>query len=121
MSKLRLFCDQNIRVDTIQFLRTLGHDVVSTRTYGMQRASDSEILERAISEGRVLLTFNSDFGDIRYYQPHTHMGIIRLRIDPQTTEVVHPILRAALALLSAKEIEGKLVTVTRSRVRIRSG
>lgn len=121
MNRLRLFCDQNIRVDTVQFLRTLGHDVASAREYGMQTASDPEILERAVLEGRVLLTFNSDFGDIRYYPSGTHTGIIRLRIDPQTAEVVHPVLRAALASLSGEEIAGKLVTVTRDRVRIRSG
>ena len=53
MNGLRLFCDQNIRVDTVQFFWTLGHDVASARDYGIQTASDPEILERAVSEGRI--------------------------------------------------------------------
>ncbi len=116
---LRLFCDQNILVDTVIFLRKSGYDVLSTRDLGMERAQDSEVLQAAIEEERILLTYNSDFGDLRAFPPETHAGIIRLKIHPQVCEVLHPILKKALFSLAQDQIAGKLVTITPKKIRIR--
>ena len=39
---------------TVKFLREQGHDVVHVRDIGMQRAKDSEILELARSQDRIV-------------------------------------------------------------------
>jgi len=37
---IKLLLDQNLRVETVQFLRRLGLDAVSTRELGMELATD---------------------------------------------------------------------------------
>ena len=53
------------------FLQTLGHDVVSAITID-PRASDEQLLEYALSEDRVLITEDKDFGELLfvYHRPH---------------------------------------------------
>jgi predicted nuclease of predicted toxin-antitoxin system len=116
--KLRLFLDQNLRVETKDFLAGLGLDVISTRDLGMERAPDDGILAVARAQDRILITFNADFSDPRALASG-HPGVIRLRIEPQTIEVVHPILERLFRTLSEERLRGALVTVTPVRVRIR--
>ena len=116
---MRLFCDQNIMKETVGFLRELGHDVVSTREAGIQHGSDSEILEYAVQNDRFLVTHNTDFGDLRLFPPETHSGIIRLRINDQTADSLHPVLKSAFERLKRKDLAGKLVTVKPGSIRIR--
>ena len=116
---MNLFCDQNITLETAAFLGHLGHDVLSTRDVGMSRAADEEVLQYAIREGRLLLTFNADFSDLRTFPTGSHSGIIRLRLHQQTAEELHPILERVLRQLEGKDLAGKLVTIKASSVRIR--
>ena len=116
---MHLFCDQNIMVETVEFLRRQGHDVTSTRDVGLALAPDDEVLAFAIRENRILLTFNADFGDIRLFPVGTHAGIIRLRVNQQTAEVLHPILENTLGQLAEKDLSGKLITVAKTAIRIR--
>jgi len=117
---MRIFCDQNVMTETVDYLRSLGHDVGSTRDSGLATASDAEVLRTAIQQERVLLTYNADFSDIRSFPLESHSGIIRLRLVDQTAEKMHPILGNVLRQLENKDISGKLVTVGRTNVRIRA-
>jgi len=59
---IRLYLDQCLRVEVAQALRVKGFDVVRTAEVGQYRADDSEILQRAISDGRILITLDEHFG-----------------------------------------------------------
>jgi predicted nuclease of predicted toxin-antitoxin system len=111
--------DQNIRADTLEFLRTLGLDVTSTRELGLQQASDDEIAKVARDIDAVIVTFNMDFADIRFYPLGAHAGVSRLRIEPQTIEVVHPILENLFTTIPGEQFQGALTTGTKDKIRIR--
>ena len=111
--------DQNIRADTLEFLRTLGLEVTSTRELGLEQAPDDEIVMVARNLDAVIVTFNMDFADIRFYPPSAHTGVIRLRIEPQTIEVVHPILKNLFTSIPHDQLKGALTTVTKDKIRIR--
>ncbi len=64
---MKLLLDQNIRIETLDFLRNLNLDVISTREIKLERAEDAEILVVAKKLGRIIVTFNFDFPDIRHF------------------------------------------------------
>jgi len=76
---IRLYLDQCLRVEVAQALRVKGFDVVRTAEVGQYRADDSEILQRAISDGRILITLDEHFGNWAVLPLREHPGVIRLK------------------------------------------
>lgn len=116
---MRLFCDENIRDTTVDWLRTLGHDAVSVKDAEIAGADDAAILDYARSDERVLLTFNADFADVRALATLDHHGIIRLRFKIQTEEIVHPALQRARRDLEDEDTSNLLITLQKDKLRRR--
>jgi predicted nuclease of predicted toxin-antitoxin system len=76
---LRLLADENIHPEVISYLRSTGLDVRDIREAGLAGAPDVQILRRALEEGRVVLTHDSDFGALAVAAGETIVGIIYLR------------------------------------------
>ena len=76
---MRFLADENFARDTVEALRRLGHDVVWVRT-DAPGISDDEVLRRASSESRVLITADKDFGELAFRSGlPAASGIILLR------------------------------------------
>jgi len=60
---LRLYLDQMFRLDVAQALLGVGNDVIRASEVGQARADDHEILQKAITENRILITIDEHFGD----------------------------------------------------------
>jgi hypothetical protein len=59
---MRFLIDAMFPPEVLDYLKTAGHDAVSPASFGDPRMSDSEIIEIASAEGRVVVTENaSDF------------------------------------------------------------
>ena len=86
--KPRLYLDQMFSSDVAQALRQQGYEVVRTLETGQARADDEEILEKAISQDRVLVTLDEHFGDWVILPLNRHPGVIRLKVNPATSEKV---------------------------------
>ena len=52
---LRLFLDQMLRREVAEALRNDGHDVLRASDVGQARADDYQILQKTISEDRILV------------------------------------------------------------------
>jgi predicted nuclease of predicted toxin-antitoxin system len=61
---LKFLVDQCLAVELASHLAAAGHDAVHVATYGLSRADDAEILARAATEGRVLVSADTDFGGL---------------------------------------------------------
>jgi predicted nuclease of predicted toxin-antitoxin system len=61
---VRFLADMGVAQRIVEWLRTEGHDAVHLREEGLQRMPNGEIFEKATSEGRIILTFDLDFGEI---------------------------------------------------------
>jgi predicted nuclease of predicted toxin-antitoxin system len=59
---MRFLADMGISMVTVNWLRELGHDAKHLTDEKLFRLSDDLILEKAKSEGRILLTCDLDFG-----------------------------------------------------------
>lgn len=115
---IAVLADENIPRATIQMLRRERLDIssVAEETPG---APDSVVLERARSEGRLLITFDRDFGELIYRRGHpAPPAVLFLRFAPATPLEPGSVL---LNLLRHETInlEGRFTVATRDQVRQR--
>lgn len=83
-----LVADANIAFSVVRFLRFQGIDVVYTREEGWQYYEDKEILAKAHTLHRFVLTHDSDFGHLAIYSKQPITGIILLRPGGRTPDEV---------------------------------
>jgi len=112
----RLLANKNLPRMAIESLRDSGHDVLWARE-SMSGASDPEVLERAVDENRILLTFDKDFGKLPFHgRLPADCGIILLRFPLLSPESV---AASILALFEEKrEWEGHFTVVDPTRIRV---
>jgi predicted nuclease of predicted toxin-antitoxin system len=80
---LRFKLDENMPRDAATRLSDEGYDVETVIGEGLGGEDDPPVLRAATDEGRILLTFDLDFADIRRYPPGTHAGIVVFRLKDQ--------------------------------------
>ena len=56
------------------------------------------------TEGRILITLDLDFSDIRAYPPGTYPGIWVLRPPKQTFKAIEALVRAGIRLMRNKTV-----------------
>lgn len=90
---LKFLLNANLSVLTKEFLQEkFNYDVKITQDFGMNTASDEEIIELAKKEKRIIITLDLDFGEIYYFYTPRDLGVIVLRLKIQTVEEVNRIL-----------------------------
>jgi len=114
---LRLYLDQMFQVEVAQVLRAQGYDVIRASETGQARADDRQILDKAISEGRILITLDEHFGDWVILPLSRHFGVIRLKVHPTTPENVLKVLVPFLSLYSQEQISDYLVILSEKRAK----
>lgn len=113
---MRLLANENFPGDAVAALRDQGHDVLWVRT-DAPGSSDSAVLARAVSEARLQLTFDKDFGGLAFrFRLPAACGVVLFRLPPVSPAAVAEFAVAVLALdiLWA----GHFVVVESHRVRI---
>lgn len=78
---------------------------------------DKEILERAISEDRILITLDEHFGDWVVLPLSQHPGVIRLKVNPTTSTKVIELLLPFLSLHIKDKFKGHLVILSSKRAK----
>jgi predicted nuclease of predicted toxin-antitoxin system len=115
----RFKVDENLPREAQALLLIAGHDAQTVHDERLVGNADETILQVCLNEGRVLITLDLDFSDIRQYPPSTHRGIWVLRPETQSIENTLSVLKGALALVGDERTSGRLWIVEPSRVRIR--
>jgi predicted nuclease of predicted toxin-antitoxin system len=119
---LRLYLDQCLRIEVSQALKGEGHDVVRAFEVGQARADDAQILNRAITDGRILITLDEHFGNWAVLPLKRHPGVIRLKINPASSRNATSLLLPFLRLHSQTDFRNNLVILSSVRSRwIRTG
>ena len=117
--EVRFKLDENLPHDAEAFLRDAGHDVRTVLEEHLGGSADSKVLNVCRTEGRVLVTLDLDFSDIRLYPPDSHKGIWVLRPRTQSIDSMLTLLKGALGVLATEQTESRLWVVEPGQVRIR--
>lgn len=113
---MRILANENIPGDAVQLLRGRGHDVSWIRTES-PGATDQANLGRALSEQRLLITFDKDFGELVFRLGRdASCGIVLFRIAAASS--VAAAAKIADTLDSRTDWAGNFSVVDDFRVRM---
>ena len=112
---MRFLIDRCAGAFIAEWLRTQGHDVVESRERGPD-PGDRVLLEWAVQESRILITIDTDFGQLVFLEGQSHCGLIRLP-DVSSSERV-AIIKDLIDRFQ-KELESQaIITVRGGKIRI---
>ena len=112
---MRLLVDRCAGRRLADWLRNDGHDVLEARTIGRD-PGDRALLELAESANRVLITLDTDFGELIYLHEVPHAGLVRLPDVPVEQRIA---LVAAVIEHHRQALEDRaIVTIRGGRIRI---
>ncbi|MBI2958122.1 MAG: hypothetical protein HYY32_04685, partial [Chloroflexi bacterium] len=69
----------------------------------------------------IIVTYDEDFADARFYPLGKHHGVVRLRVWPTTTEQTQWALGRILESVPEERLQGSLIIIDNKRIRIRGG
>ena len=118
---MRFKTDGNLPVEPAQLLREAGYDAATIVDEQMVGDTDEDVASACRSEGRVLLTLDLDFADVRMYPPAHDPGVVVFRLRRQDKVHVLSVLKRLLPLFADEQVTGQLWIVEEGRLRIRGG
>jgi predicted nuclease of predicted toxin-antitoxin system len=116
---MNLPLDQGTPRSAANLLRQAGFDAIHTGEIGMAKSEDDEILKRALTEDRIVVTFDADFhAHLALSQAHKP-SVIRIRIEglraEQFSELIQKVIQQCTDDLNA----GAIVSVNDFQIRLR--
>lgn len=118
---MRFKTDENVHPDAAGLLRERGHDALTVWDQDLRGTADRSLLNLCLVEGRILITLDLDFADIRSFPPTQGRGTIILRPFQENRAAVLKLIDHLLGLLERENPTGALWIVDEHSVRIRSG
>jgi predicted nuclease of predicted toxin-antitoxin system len=110
----RLYADENVPLAVVEELRSLGHDVATVHETGKSNRAtpDSEILDFAVAQSRVVLTLNRKHFVALHSARPGHAGIVVCTVDVnfvRQARLIHEALRGH------ENLSGCLLRINRPR------
>jgi predicted nuclease of predicted toxin-antitoxin system len=115
---VKFLADMGVSDSTVHLLRDKGHEIAHLRDESLHRLADIGILEKASREGRAILTFDLDFGELLATSRAPFPSVIVFRLHNQTPASVNPRLMNILGECSSEIEKGAIVIVEESRYRV---
>jgi predicted nuclease of predicted toxin-antitoxin system len=115
----KLLADECCDGDLVLLLRQAGYDLRYVAE-GDAGRSDEEVLRLAVEEGRVLLTEDTDFGELVVRLGKPAVGVVLLRLAGEPPAVKAARVQMLLGAPGGRRVEGHHVVVGRDRLRFRA-
>lgn len=116
---MRFLADMGVSLSTVAFLRKYEHDVVHLRDENLQRLPDRDIIKKAISEERIILTMDLDFGYLIAISKASLPSAIIFRLKNESPQNVNKRLEKVLAESTDAIKSGAVITVLEHTHRVR--
>ncbi len=119
MSPIAVKLDENLGRTHADALRRAGYDALRVRDQGLSGAADDVVWQHVCTEGRLLITLDLDFSDVRRFVPGTHPGILILRPRARGRDAVLDMLSRVIRERDLERIGGTLAVADERRTRVR--
>ena len=119
MTTLRFLVDMNISPKTVANLHQQGWDILRVSQVLPMDAEDSEILEFARQQNRVVVTQDLDFSSLLALGGYAKPSLITFRLFVSDPETITQKLLAILPQIEDALAEGCAVTIDDRTVRVR--
>jgi len=89
---MKLLADENFPFSSFKFLENLEYDIIHIGK-DFPSITDREVMEFSMNENRIIITFDSDYGELVFKYGYQSIGVIYLRLKdfkPQYPEVDSP-------------------------------
>ncbi len=116
---MRFLLDECISARLVQTLQESGHDVVHVIDRGLAGHTDHEVLECARIEGRVLVSSDTDFGELLAKQDARMPSVVLFRQGKRTPHHQVETLLVNLPEIAEDLEAGAIVAFTNDDTRIR--
>lgn len=117
-TKLKFLVDVGVGKKVEKWLTDNGYDVKFVRDIN-PKADDSEILHLAVTENRMVITMDKDFGELVYNSGKLHSGVLILRLDDANGDKKVKTIKKILSEYSDK-LYGKFCVFQGERLRIKN-
>jgi predicted nuclease of predicted toxin-antitoxin system len=122
-SVIKILMDQNVPVAAAVWLRSQRPDwtIHHVSELGFAERDDSFLFQFAQKEAAIVITYDEDFADARYYPLGRHRGVVRLRVWPTTIEATIVALERLLEQLPVSAWPDSLIIIDNRKIRVRRG
>jgi len=114
---MRFLVDECTGTSVVACLRRAGHDTVAVADV-MPKADDKDILDYAVTEGRVVVTNDKDFGEMVFRSKRLHQGVVLLRLRDERAENRERVMEAVLTQIGERLLN-HFVVATETGIRVR--
>lgn len=117
---MRIKLDENMPASVLELLVSLGYDTDTAVSEGLAGKDDATIWRAAQEAGRLLITQDLDFSDLRKFTPGRHHGVVLFRLQEPGWPAILGRARSVFETLPLQEWRGCLVIVTQHKIRVRA-
>jgi predicted nuclease of predicted toxin-antitoxin system len=117
----KVLLDQNIPQVLSEWLKEKLPDweIRHVNELGFQGKTDKFLFLWAQKNGAIIVTYDEDFADSRFYPLGHHHGIVRLRVWPTTIEQTQKAMERLIADLSPSNWRNCLIIIDNHKIRVR--
>ena len=114
---MKFLANENFPASSFRVLKNNKWDIEHIGETNMG-ISDEEVIDLSIQENRIIITFDSDYGELVFKQGYKPKGVIYLRIKKFTPEYPAQLL-IELIEEDKLEVEGKFTVIDDNQIRQR--
>lgn len=113
-----MLVDESVTRNVREWLKKQGFDTINVSETSLKGTKDPNIAEYAAKNSLTILTLDMDFAQIYHNSPKGTLGVIVIRANPSTPDNILETLNRAHTKMNLKDIQHKLVIITKKKIRI---
>lgn len=115
---IRILLDQGVPRTTASNLQDEKWDILHVGDIGLSKAKDTELIEYARENGRVIITLDSDFHAFLAVTGADSPSVVRIRIEGLKGPDMAGLIKQIWPQIEFSVTHGAMVTITKKSIRI---